>query len=130
MIQVILDTNFLLLPSQFSVDIFSEIDRVVEQKYELCVLEKSLDELKKVAEGADSGKDKRAAMLGIAFVAAKKIRLLKTGDQYVDDAILGLAERGRHIVATQDMGLKRRLKEKGVSVITMRKQDHLMKVDA
>jgi len=130
MIQVILDTNFLLIPAQFSVDIFSEIDRIMNQKYELCVLEKSLDELKRVAETAESGKDKRAAMLGIAFVAAKKIKPLKAGDKYVDEAILELVERGKHIVATQDMELKRKLKEKGISVITMRKQDHLMRVDA
>jgi rRNA-processing protein FCF1 len=130
MIQVILDTNFLLIPAQFSVDIFSEIDRVVEQKYELCVLDKSLEELDRVAKGAESGRDKRAAMLGIAFVAAKKPRLLPAGEKYVDEAILCMAEKGKHIVATQDMELKRKLKEKGVSVITMRKQDHLMRVDA
>jgi len=130
MIQIILDTNFLLIPAQFSVDIFSEIDRIMEQKYELCVLDKSLEELDRVAKNAESGRDKRAAMLGIAFVAAKKIRLVKAGEKYVDEAILELAERGKHMVATQDMELKRKLKEKGISVITMRKQDHLMRVDA
>ncbi len=130
MIQIILDTNFLLVPAQFSLDIFSEIDRIVHERYELCIIDKSLEELDRTAKNAQSGKDKRAAMLGIAFVAAKKIKHLKAGDKYVDEAIFELAERGKHIVATQDMELKRRLKEKGVSVITMRKQDHLMRVDA
>ena len=110
MLQIILDTNFLLIPAQFSVDIFSEIDRIVEQKYELCVLDKSLEELDRVAKGAESGRDKRAAMLGIAFVVAKKLKLLKAGEKYVDEAILEIAERGKHIVATQDMELKRKLK--------------------
>lgn len=130
MVQIILDTNFLMIPAQFSIDIFSEIDRLVNEKYELCIMDKSIEELDRTAKNAEKGKDKQAAMLGIAFVAAKKIKHLNSGDKYVDEAILELAERGKHIVATQDMELKRLLKEKGVSVITMRKQDHLMRVDA
>jgi rRNA-processing protein FCF1 len=129
MIQVILDTNILLVPAQFSVDIFSEIDRLVAESHELCVLDKTLDELNQVAKTADTGKDKRAAMLGIAFVAGKKMKVLATKEGHPDDIIVELSERGKQIVATQDMNLKRRLKEKGVSVLTMRSQTHLIRVD-
>jgi uncharacterized protein len=129
MIQIILDTNFLLVPAQFSIDIFSELDRLVFENHELCVLDKTLDELNIVAKTADTGKDKRAAMLGIAFVAGKKMKVLPTKEGHPDDLIVAMSERGKQIVATQDMTLKRRLKEKGVSVVTMRSQDHLIRVD-
>jgi uncharacterized protein len=129
MIQIILDTNFLLVPAQFSVDIFTEIDRLVAERHELCVLDKTLDELSQVSKTADSGKDKRAAMLGIAFVAGKKMKVIASKDGHPDDLMVELAERGKQIVATQDKELKRRLKAKGVSVITMRSQNHLIRVD-
>ena len=126
--QVILDTNFLLIPEQFGVDIFSEIERLMQNRYELCIFDKTLDELKKIAE-TGSGKDKRAAKLGIAFIATKKMRVLKAEENYVDDAIYKLAEKKGQIVCTQDQELKRKLKAKGVSVITLRKMDYLIRVD-
>ena len=55
MIQVILDTNFLLIPSQFGVDVFSEIERLVHERHEVCVLDKSLDELRLISETAEKG---------------------------------------------------------------------------
>ncbi len=128
--RVILDTNFLMIPEQFGVDIFSEIDRLMQTRYELWIVDKSLDELKRIAE-TGNGKEKRAARLGVAFVAAKKMGIMKSAkEDYVDDAITKAAERDKHVVCTQDQGLKRRLKEKGVSVITLRKKDYLIRVDA
>ena len=127
--QVILDTNFLLIPEIFGVDIFSEIDRLLNERYELWIMDKSLDELKKIAETTGNGKEKRAARLAITFVAVKKMGVHKAGEEYVDDAIVRLAEKDKHVVCTQDQELKRKLKAKGVSVITLRKMDYLIKVD-
>jgi rRNA-processing protein FCF1 len=121
--QVIIDTNFLLIPEQFGVDIFSEIDRLMQS-----IMDKTLDELKKLSDEGH-GKDKRAARLGIAFVAAKKMGVLKAGEEYVDAAIERLAARDKYVVCTQDGELKRKLKARGVSVITMRKRDYLIRVD-
>ena len=45
---VLLDTNFLLIPAQFKVDIFSEIDRICTFQYEIAVLDKTIDELNKI----------------------------------------------------------------------------------
>ena len=43
--QVILDTNFLAVPAQFGVDIFSEIERVVERRVEFVLLESTVKEI-------------------------------------------------------------------------------------
>jgi len=48
--KIILDTNFLLIPAQFKVDIFSEIDRICSFTYSLFVLDKSVEELKKISK--------------------------------------------------------------------------------
>ena len=48
--KILLDTNFLLIPSQFKVDIFSEIKRICNFSYKLYVLDKSVGELNYIIE--------------------------------------------------------------------------------
>ncbi len=43
--KVILDTNFLLIPIQEKVDVFDRVNSVIDEKYELCVVEKTIEEL-------------------------------------------------------------------------------------
>lgn len=108
--KIILDTNFLLIPAQFKVDIFSEIQRIADFKYQLYVLDKTIDELKKIIK-EQRGKHKAAAKLALALVKNKKVKTLKTtGDKYVDDLLVEQSKKGA-IIATQDLGLKRRLKK-------------------
>ena len=117
--KIVLDTNFLLIPSQFNVDIFAEIHRIMFEKYEFFVLDKSIDELKKIIEDKNQKlKNKRAAKLGLQLLKAKKVKILKTKEDLpVDDLIVNL--KG-YVIATQDIGLKRRLKAKKVKIITLR----------
>ncbi len=42
---VVLDTNILTVPAQFSVDIFAESERVVERRIEFVVLKSVIQEL-------------------------------------------------------------------------------------
>lgn len=108
--RIILDTNFLLIPAQFKVDIFSEIKRIADFKYHLYVLDKTLDELKKI-EKEQRGKHKAAAKLALALLKNKKVKVIKTtSENYVDDLLVEYSKKGA-IIATQDLGLKRRLKK-------------------
>ena len=117
--EIILDTNFLLIPGQFKVDIFSEIDRVCPFSYDLYVLDKSINELERIM-----GKDKPAAKLALSLIKAKKLKILKTSEKKsVDDLILGMNEV---IVATLDKELIRRLKEKGTKIIRLRQKKYLV----
>lgn len=122
---IILDTNFLLIPAQFKVDIFSEIERVMEEPYDVCIVDKTIDELKSLKIKA-SGKDKRAADLALQLIKAKKVRHLKTEKNLnTDKLIVKLAKSPDYIVATQDMDLKRILKENKVQIIILRQKKHL-----
>ena len=120
--QVIIDTNFLLIPIQFKVDIFSEIDRIMLAKYKLYTLDKVIDELKSIQKNPkQSQKNKKAAKLALQLIKAKKVKIIKTKtDKLVDDIIAGL--KG-YIIATQDIGLKRRVKTK---IITLRAKKKLI----
>jgi len=123
--KIILDTNFIMIPSMFKIDIFSEIDRICDFNYDLCVVDKTVDELDKVIK-EQRGKFKIAARLALIFIKNKGIKIIKTkSDGIVDDIIVELAEKDKMVVATQDKGLRERLKEKGVNLIGMRQKKQL-----
>ena len=119
---ILIDTNVLLAIAQFSIDIFSEIERIAAGKP--VVLDKSIDELKKLA--AMSGKTKKAAQLALKIITAKKIHVIKTESKLpTDDVLVEYSHKGM-IVATQDKELQGRLKR---PYIVMRGKSHLEMVD-
>jgi rRNA-processing protein FCF1 len=121
--KIILDTNFLMIPSQFKVDIFTEINRICHFNYKLYIYEKSLDELSRIM--LKGGKDKKNAKLAMDIVKLKKIEVIKKEGKDVDSLILENADKDT-IVATQDIRLKKELVKKGVSVIILRKKEFLI----
>ncbi len=126
-VQIILDTNFLLIPGQFRVDIFSELFRICSFRYELCVLDSSIGELKGII-GSANGRDKAAARLALQLVKAKKVRILspKTATfKNVDETIIDLAAKNQAIAATQDKELRSRLRKLGAKVIVLRQKKYL-----
>lgn len=118
-IKVIFDANALMIPGQFGVDIFSEIE-VVLGSYESLTLEDVLSELKGISTG--KGRDSSAARVGIML--SKRCRVVSGpySGLTVDDRIISYAEYCGGIVATNDRGLKERLLDKNIDVITLRKQ--------
>ncbi len=122
--KVILDTNFLLIPVQFKVDIFSEIDRICLFGYKLYVVDKTIDELKKIVE-KQKGKHKLAAKVALQLIKNKKLAVIKTKEGYVDDLILDLLGK-EVILATQDALLRKKAIIKGSQVIFLRSKNHLV----
>lgn len=123
--KILLDTNFLLIPYQFRVDIFTQIDKIATFEYELFILDKSLEELKKIVSD-QKGKNKDAAKIALKLIAIKNIGVIKTkGSGRTDDIILNIASKDDFIVATQDKDLKRRLINQDISVIILRQKKRL-----
>ena len=107
--QIILDTNFLLIPYQSNVDIFTEIRRICHFKYELCILDRTIGELNNIIKN-QKGKDKKAAELALQLIKSKHLKTLASHqDADVDTILASLAEKGS-IIATQDKELKKRVK--------------------
>src|SRR3989344_7724374 len=125
--KIVLDTNFLLIPGQFGVDIFSEIRRITDFRYQLVIVEKSLEELKKLLKQGKRA-DKTAANLAISLLKTQNIKILRLHSQKkasADDDIAALA--GNDVmVATQDRILQMRVRKKGAKIISLRKKSHLI----
>ncbi len=129
---VVLDTNFLLIPSQFGVDIFAELDRVCQFPFGLAVLPETVAELEKLAaDPSTSLKDRKASKMALQLIKAKAIAVVgqhRKVFKSADKAILEFASAGNKvvIVATQDRALKAKLRAKGVTVAVLRQKKYII----
>ena len=126
--KIILDTNFLLIPEQFNVDIFSEIDRISNFKYKLLVFDRIIGELENITR-IQRRKYSKAAKLALQLIKSKKYKIFikrTNSTKPVDKLILDFAvEKGDCIVATQDVLLKQELKKNKVPIITLTQKNYV-----
>jgi len=126
--QVVVDTNFFLIPALYQVDIFAEFDRVVGSTYTVCAVSSTVSELTQLKENAKRLSHRMAANVGIGLL--KRVKIIESTQANADDAIVAYATKHAVIVATQDQALKKRIKALGRSVIVLRHKDHLEKIEA
>jgi uncharacterized protein len=123
--KVVLDTNALMVPEQFKVEIFSELQRL---GYVECMVPSAvIRELRNLANYA-RGKDKVAARIGITL--AERCKIIDMGKEPkdaldADQSIENLAIRESGAVFTNDKALKKRLFSKGITVIYLRQGRYL-----
>lgn len=127
--KVILDTNFLLIPGQFNVNVFAEIELVIGKSVKLYIIDKTINELNKIMVFGKA-KDASAAKLGMALAGAhlkqKSLKILPSfPNKSVDDAVVAKSNKKIYI-ATQDKELKKRVKKKGAQVITLKQKKYLV----
>ncbi|MBI4159459.1 hypothetical protein HY500_04370 [Candidatus Woesearchaeota archaeon] len=114
MYTIVLDTNFLITALKFKIDLFEEIEKICIFDYKLSVLDRTLDELR----------GKPDEKLIKALIHKKEVDIIKTNTKnYVDDILAGVDKN--FIIATQDIGLKRRLQLKKIPVIFIRQKKYL-----
>ena|SRR3989338_6731671 len=127
--KILLDTNFLLVPYQFRVDIFTQINRIMHFQYKIFVLDKSIEELKNIIMG-QKGKNRDAAKVALKLIAIKNIGIIKAeSDKKTDEVIVELSRKDNYIVATQDKDLKRSLINHGIEVIVLRQKKILVLIN-
>lgn len=118
---VILDANFLMIPEIHGVDIFSELDRLLDRKYQLVVPEVVIGELEHIKKKG-SAKERKAAQIALELSSRAK-RVKSKGP--ADNEILKIARDRDCVVCTNDSDLRKSLKEKGIPVIFLRQKSHL-----
>jgi len=123
--KIFLDTNFLLIPGVFGVDIFAEIWRICDFPYRLCIIEKSREELAKIQD-SQRGKHKQAAKLALSLLRAHPVHEVRKEQLSVDDALVQAAQEPDSIVATQDRALQKRLEPYKTPIIVLRKKKYLI----
>jgi rRNA-processing protein FCF1 len=123
--KILFDTNFLMIPLRFGVDVFEESERALNQLPEYYVTRSVLREIEVLKQGASPSFAKE---LGFAEKIAERCRVLEVdaeGEETVDESILRIAVEKRLIVGTSDADLKRRLREAGVKVLVLRQKRYL-----
>lgn len=119
--EVFLDTNFLLVPLQFKLDIFSELDRIMDSQQEITTGTPIITELKKISK--NKGKQGMAAKFALKLIEVNKehgkIRIIK-GTMPADDWIVKHAEETKAIICTNDILLKKRLFGVKAKVISLK----------
>jgi len=124
-VQVIFDSNFLFVPSQFQLDIFEELTNLLNQRFDPVLLSPTQKELQRLAK---EGSPKTRKQASLALKLAEKCRVVhvdKGLNETHDDVIVRMAAKWECPVATNDRELRKRLRNLGVPVIFLRQRHRL-----
>jgi rRNA-processing protein FCF1 len=114
-VAILLDTNALMIPARFKIDIFEALRNLIGA-YEPLILKEVRAELEGLALGR--GKDAAAARYGLML--AEKCTVVATDDGgSVDDRIISYAKAHRCMVFSDDRALRNRLLDLQIPVISL-----------
>ncbi|USG99243.1 nucleotide-binding protein [Thermococcus argininiproducens] len=120
---VVPDTNFLLVPGQFGVDIVGELQRILDVNFEIAipnVVLNELDLIERKVKGRDLIAVRMAKKLAEKFIT---LEIGRFGEKPIDQQILEFAlNMPNVIVCTNDKALKKKLRENGIPVIYLRQK--------
>src|SRR3989304_9361935 len=124
-LKVIMDSNALFAPLQFKIDIFGELERLLNRRFDLILLSAVKRELETLAR---KGSPKMRREAACALRLAEKCRLVEVDADSlvdVDDVIVKTAGDWKAVVFTNDEQLRKRLRDISVPVIYVRQQSRL-----
>ncbi|MDP6626903.1 MAG: DNA-binding protein [Methanopyri archaeon] len=121
-----LDTNFLMIPQNYGVDVLTELTRL-NPSAETVTVPAVVDELRSLA-AAGRGRDNLAAEVGLKLVGIGVTVLPFSAPGSADDILVALSQEEGAVVCTQDKVLKQRLAELGRPVVILRNRSHLEEV--
>jgi len=121
-LKVILDSSFLFIPPQFGIDVFEELEKVLNQHLEPIILSPTYKELQTISESG-STKSRRQATLALKFAQkCHQVAVEKGDNETHDDVIVRVASEMGGCVATNDRDLRKRLRQLNVPVVYLRQK--------
>ena len=120
--EVVIDTNFFMVPFQFNVDIITELENKLPS-YKLTTPSFVINELKGLKKN-NKGKTRLNANLALKLANSSKVEIKDISlleNETVDDALLRVSE----VLATNDIELKRKAKKKGIALVILRQKSYL-----
>ncbi|HID19143.1 TPA: hypothetical protein EYP27_06340 [Candidatus Bathyarchaeota archaeon] len=117
---MIVDSNFLMIPFEVGLDVFSELEKILSVKVEPVLLPPVAEELGRlVSKGKPKVKKIASSALRLAENCVRLEYRRHTGET-VDDYLVRVAKETGLPVATADLELKRKLRAKGITTIYVR----------
>ena len=120
--EVVIDTNFFMVPFQFNVDVITELENLLPS-YKLTTPSFVINELKGLKKN-NKGKIRLNANLALKLANSSKVEIKDISlleNETVDDALLRVSE----VLATNDIELKNRAKDKGITVAYLRQKKYI-----
>ena len=120
--EVVIDTNFFMVPFQFNVDIIDELEKALPS-YKLTTPIFVINELKGLKRN-NKGKIRLNADLALKLANSSNIEIKDISlenNETVDDALLRVSE----VLATNDIELKKRARKKGITVAYLRQKKYI-----
>lgn len=120
--EVVIDTNFFMVPFQFNVDIIDELEKILPS-YKLTTPIFVINELKGLKRN-NKGKIRLNANLALKLANSSNIEIKDISlenNETVDDALLRVSE----VLATNDIELKKRARKKGITVAYLRQKKYI-----
>jgi rRNA-processing protein FCF1 len=111
-----------MIPAQFHVDILTELERILPN-YTFVVpsfVTRELEDIKKRSKG----KARIAASVALKLVESSDINVINVdlkNRERVDDALLRISK----VLCTNDRGLQKRARNKGITVVYLRQKKYL-----
>ncbi|MHA1126608.1 MAG: type II toxin-antitoxin system VapC family toxin [Candidatus Heimdallarchaeota archaeon] len=124
-LQIIIDSNILLLTAEGRFNLHAEIERLVPQKHRLIFLISCVEELDLVAKKSR----KLASRVRLAKEITTKLEIIddeNKSQKFVDDKILEYASANQPcVVVTNDKELKMKVRKQQIPVIFVKTKSHL-----
>ena len=121
---VLIDTNFLMIPYQFKIEIFSEIRHLLDMEYKLAVSSATVRELEYISKGRTKGAIAARVAKKIIDARESKIEVIKTilgADQFIEE----FANAKKGIVCTNDMRLRQKIRKSGIKIIALKSKSKI-----
>src|SRR3990170_8299531 len=124
-LKVIVDSNALFVPLQLKIDVFSDLERLLNRNFELILLSPVKRELEALAVKG-SQKMRKNALYVLKFAEkCKYVEVEASASMLTDDVIVKIAKEWSAPVFTNDRQLKKRLRDISVPVIYVRQKSRL-----
>ena len=124
-LKVILDSNALFVPLEFKLDIFVEVEHLLNRNVDFVLLSPVKRELELLAT-KDSPKIRREAVYALKVAEKCKYVAVDEGEKLsTDDVIIKVAKAWNSPVFTNDRQLRRKLRDISVPVIYVRQKSRL-----
>ena len=120
--EVVIYTNFFMVPFQFNVDVITELENKLPS-YKFTTPSFVINELKGLKNN-NKGKVRLNANLALKLANSSKVEIKDISlleNETVDDALLRVSE----VLATNDIELKNRAKDKGITVVYLRQKKYI-----